>query len=118
MSNEFKKLTEVEVLEELSENAHVIVEDGDNMRRFPAAHTHTWESLTDKPFGTEYGDTLTWDGNTEGLVSGSGGFYRKVYDILPTVGDTAEYECTTTRNDGRTDTVTIPLWVEIGRAHV
>ena len=29
----------------------------------------SWNDLTDKPFGevTTYGDTLTWDGNTEGL---------------------------------------------------
>lgn len=37
MSNEFKKLAEVDVLDELSENAHVIVEDGGVTRRYTAS---------------------------------------------------------------------------------
>lgn len=37
MSNEFKKLSDVDVLEELSENTHVIVEDGGKLKRYSAA---------------------------------------------------------------------------------
>ena len=36
MSYEFTKLPEVEILDSLTENAHLIVEDGGNTRRFPA----------------------------------------------------------------------------------
>ena len=37
-----------------------------------------WNDLTDKPFGktTVPSDTLTWDGNTEGLVSAMDIFYK------------------------------------------
>jgi hypothetical protein len=37
MSYEFTRLPEVEVLENLTENAHLIVEDGGKTRRFPAS---------------------------------------------------------------------------------
>lgn len=29
----------------------------------------SWNELEDKPFGETYSDTLTWDGNTDGLIS-------------------------------------------------
>ena len=48
---------------------------------------------------TEGSDTLTWDGNTEGLV-GSGDYY-KVSDVVPTMGD-LDGGCTYVDN---TDTV-------------
>lgn len=49
-----------------------------------------WDSLQDKPFGEEttMGDTLTWDGNTDGLVSvdmGDGSFLYKISDATPTL---------------------------------
>lgn len=49
----------------------------------------SWNDLTDKPFGetTMHGNTLTWDGNIEGLVSV--GALRKVSDVVPTVADLA-----------------------------
>ena len=48
----------------------------------------SWDDLTDRPFGeyTAYGDTLTWDGNTEGLYNVLGMFY-KVSDAIPTLAD-------------------------------
>ena len=52
----------------------------------------SWNDLTDKPFGetTVMGDTLTWDGNTEGLVgidfTGSGvPTHFHVTDTTPTL---------------------------------
>lgn len=41
-----------------------------------------WSDIPDKPFTTVGGDTLTWDGNTEGLVSVMGTLY-KVSDAVP-----------------------------------
>lgn len=51
-----------------------------------------WENIENKPFGetTTYGDTLTWDGNTEGLECFMEVFY-KVSDITPTIAELASY---------------------------
>lgn len=50
----------------------------------------SWNDLKDKPFYEEVtevgGDTLTWDGNTEGLVNANNVFY-KVSDALPNESD-------------------------------
>lgn len=48
----------------------------------------SWNDLTDKPFGetTVKGDTLTWDGNTEGLQSVAGVFFL-VSEQCPTPAD-------------------------------
>lgn len=77
MSYEFTKLTEVPALETLTDNAHLIVEDGGKTRRFPVnqvgkvktvnnvepdaegnieieipeGFSGSWNDLTDKPFG-------------------------------------------------------------------
>ncbi len=50
----------------------------------------SWNDLTDKPFGETVvgGDTLTWDGNTEGLLC-VGGVYYKVSDATPNKTDFA-----------------------------
>ena len=50
----------------------------------------SWNDLKDRPFyeGETGGDTLTWDGNTEGLVCVSNLFY-KVSNALPTQDDVA-----------------------------
>lgn len=39
---------------------------------------------------TEGGDTLTWDGNTEGLVSAIDALYYKVSEAIPTMDDFAD----------------------------
>ena len=48
----------------------------------------SWNDLTDKPFYEEtvMGDTLTWDGNTEGLYCVADMFYC-VSEVVPTLGD-------------------------------
>ena len=48
----------------------------------------SWNDLTDRPFGESPtgGDTLTWDGNTEGLTCAADMFY-KVSDIVLTADD-------------------------------
>lgn len=51
-----------------------------------------WNELEGKPFVTVGGDTLEWDGNTEGLMSvdpGTGSFYH-VCDSVPTYDDIPE----------------------------
>lgn len=45
-----------------------------------------WDHVSNKPFVKVGGDTLTWDGNTEGLVSVADTFY-KVSDAVPTADD-------------------------------
>jgi len=50
-----------------------------------------WEDIGNRPFGYSPtgGDTLTWDGNTEGLVSTVGDDFAlyKVCDVVPSVED-------------------------------
>lgn len=58
------------------------------------SHDVSWPEVTGKPFVTVGGDTLTWDGNTEGLVSVdltaiNGNAYYKVSDAVPTSADFA-----------------------------
>ena len=58
----------------------------------PEGSSNSWNDLTDKPFGetTVKGDTLTWDGNTEGLVSiNIGTDAYKVSNATPTMTDFA-----------------------------
>ena len=55
-----------------------------------------WADITNKPVITEGGDTLTWDGNTEGLVNLDSMFY-KVSDVVPTLDDLVN-GCTATAN--------------------
>lgn len=54
----------------------------------PPVGVSSWNDLTDRPFGetTVTGDTLTWDGNTEGLES-FGGAYYKLTDTVPSMTD-------------------------------
>lgn len=47
-----------------------------------------WDHVSDKPFVKVGGDTLTWDGNTEGLEVFQGAYY-KVSDAAPTMADLA-----------------------------
>lgn len=61
----------------------------------------SWNDLTDKPFGDSStgGDTLTWDGNTEGLVNVLDMLY-KVSDAIVTIDDFANgWSCV--MSDGR-----------------
>lgn len=55
----------------------------------PKAHAHSWDAVTDKPFAATGGDTLTWDGSTEGRVSVQRGTtpYILVSEVVPTESD-------------------------------
>lgn len=71
-----------------------------------AGHGHSWNDLEDRPCGdfTTYGDTLTWDGNTEGLEGfnpdgGDTNTFFKVSNIAPTLDDLAN-GFTFASNDG------------------
>ena len=59
----------------------------------PGSGASSWNDLTDKPFGESHtgGDTLTWDGNTEGLVEVNlempGMLHYKVSDAVLSAAD-------------------------------
>jgi hypothetical protein len=65
----------------------------------------SWNDLTDKPFGETvvHGDTLTWDGNTDGRETFMG-TYWKVSDTVPTLADCTNGVNMTT-NGGQTATI-------------
>ena len=54
----------------------------------PPVGVSSWNDLTDRPFGetTTYGDTLTWDGNTDGLSNAMDMLY-KVSDQIFTLDE-------------------------------
>lgn len=52
----------------------------------PSGGASSWNDLADKPFGEVYGDTLTFDGNTDEVVNVEGVFF-KVSDAVPTYAD-------------------------------
>ena len=67
-----------------------------------SAGVTSWNDLKDKPFGEEYSttsDTLTWDGNAEGLLSVME-IYHHVSDAVLTPDDFLN-GCTTTTYNGR-----------------
>lgn len=69
-------------------------ENGNVEIEIPEGFSGSWNDLTDKPFGetTAMGDTLTWDGNTEGLESvdiGEGLMVYRVCDNPPVLADFA-----------------------------
>ena len=80
----------VEVPDEVAD----VIEKYEGAKPKPAPYkpscVSSWNDLTDKPFGESPtgGDTLTWDGNTEGLVNAINMFY-KVSDAIVTIDDFA-----------------------------
>ena len=60
-----------------------------------------------EPFETVGGDTLTWDGNTEGLECAEGVFY-KVSDVTPTVADMTGGVTISFMVDGTLQTLPVP----------
>lgn len=75
----YKKLSEATLVESISDVANILIEENDEIKRVPkdelggGSGVSSWNDLTDKPFGekTVMGDTLTWDGDTEGLEVGT-----------------------------------------------
>lgn len=66
--------------------------------KFLPEHSHSWNDLADKPFGDEStgGDTLTWDGNTDGLICvphpyNEGSKLYKLSDSVPNQTDFTEW---------------------------
>lgn len=120
-----KKISELPKLENLSESTNVLVENNGETMRFPAKNigavktvngespdesgnvdlvipegfSGSWNDLTDKPFGEEatYVDTLTWDGNTDGLTNFQDYLY-KVSDLTPSLEDLKRGGVITTDN--------------------
>jgi hypothetical protein len=80
----YKKLSEATLVEHINDVANVLIEENDEIKRVPKSELEgsgvsSWNDLTDKPFGekTVMGDTLTWDGNTDGLETGSQLYYSE-----------------------------------------
>ena len=67
----------------------------------------SWNDLPDKPFGETaiIGDTLYWDGNTEGLPNVMDGMVWKVSDNVPTMNDLSNGATLglTAKHDGHTE---------------
>lgn len=54
-------------------------------------HKHSWKDMTDRPVVLGgAGDTVSWDGNTDGMVSIMGGLFAKVSDVVLTAEDLAD----------------------------
>lgn len=71
----------------------------------------SWNDLEDKPFGEIGGDTLTWDGNTEGLASASlsNSTYYHVSTATPTMSDLANgFTATVVYSNGNTQNPVVP----------
>jgi hypothetical protein len=72
----------------------------------------SWHDLTDKPFGetTVMGDTLTWDGNTDGLTP-IGDIMYHISDVIPTVEDLQNGGILTVNIGG--ELMSVPFTVDI-----
>lgn len=71
----------------------------------PVSNISSWNDLTDKPFGETLGDTLTWNGNTEGLQN-TGNLYL-ISDVILTPEELSQGGSITT-SDGNTETWSEP----------
>lgn len=93
MSYNFKKIADLELLNEKPDGASVVIETKGAVKRLQAdkVGATSWNDLKDKPFGetTVKGDTLTWDGNTEGRTVVDMGGYPLVHvsDAVVTAKD-------------------------------
>lgn len=71
---EFKKISDVDVVNALTDSDNVLVIGSDGALKQTASSnikgSASWNDLTDRPFyeETETIEPITWDGNTEGLV--------------------------------------------------
>lgn len=90
---EFKYLNEIDISDSLTDSAHVIIEDGGNIRRAPMSQLITgggvssWNDLTDKPFSSEMEMQLT-EQTIEFIESGSVGIAQLSGVLLDTDGQT------------------------------
>lgn len=85
--------------QEVPDAVAAVIEGGQAVKpKLPKPTPPSWNDLSDKPFGESEtgGDTLTWDGNTEGLVSfdveENGkiiSYMYKISDAVPTQADFA-----------------------------
>lgn len=91
MSYNFKKIGDLELLNVKPDGASVVIEAEGAVKRLQAdkVGVTSWNGLEDKPFGEEIKVVneplnITWDGNTEGLVSSSDGWLWKISDAVLT----------------------------------
>ena len=94
MSYNFKKIADLESLNEKPDGATVVIETEGAVKRLQAdkVGVTSWNDLKDRPFYEETtevgGDTLTWDGNTDGLYI-VGNMFAKISNATPTMDDFA-----------------------------
>lgn len=89
-----KKISELTMMETVSDAANVLVEENGEAKRVPAKMMVAGSLPEHLQFGETVvgGDTLTWDGNTEGLTSITlpyGPTLYKVSDAVPSKDDFA-----------------------------
>lgn len=80
----YKKLSEATLVESISDVANILIEENDEIKRVPK--DELGGCSCPEILETVGGDTLTWDGNTEGLDTYSNVYYR-VSDVSPTMND-------------------------------
>ena len=78
-----KKISELTMMEAVSDAANVLVEENGEAKRIPANKLGGGGGLT---VAVGSPDTLTWDGNTEGLVCVADMYY-KISDATPTYAE-------------------------------
>jgi hypothetical protein len=125
MSYEFTRLPEVEVLENLTENAHLIVEDGGKTRRFPASEFSGGDTVLGEDgklvesvlpdgypydFGTEIVEEFFVEETTHNFDDTWWQPEDFVFELKPNAThivtwDGTEYECTVMKEEGTIYTV-------------
>lgn len=92
---ETKRITDLTILESLSDAANVLVEENGEAKRVPAnklGGASSWNDLTDKPVVVGGSDTLTWSAITEETYNPSltvAELYYPVSDAVLTMDDLA-----------------------------
>ena len=82
-----KAYTDAEITEWVGDNTVSAQISAAIANKSDTDHTHIWNEINNKPFISDASDTLTWDGNTEGLVVSSTGITYKVSDTVITIDD-------------------------------
>lgn len=98
-----KKINELTMMETVSDAANVLVEENGEAQRVPAGKMVAGSLPEHLQFGGEIevpGDTLTWDGNTDGLLCVMDALY-KVSDAVPPIERIAANSVTVRYPDGQ-----------------
>ncbi len=108
--------------DESHDYVRVKIGDGINNPNGLDFYAGSWNDLEDRPFGEETttvgGDTLTWDGNTEGLLAPPelGSVYFKFSDAVPSLEEVKKGAVITT-SDGKTTNFDESQLIDLGHAY-